>query len=119
MSILAEKTAQNVSSARWGDKVKCTATTAPWWPTQSVIAVCEVSVANAFTVLVHVCRSQKSGKVYSAMPSTKRGDKWLPVVTIDDPALREAIEAVAENAVRAAQVIAPAQHEDDADEMPF
>lgn len=78
----------------WAKKVRVMAVASPWWPTQSIELVCEVSIANVLTTLVHVGRS-KSGRLYVSAPSTKRGDSWTPIVQFLDPALAQAVEAAA------------------------
>lgn len=91
---------------RWTDRVRVVSVCAPWWSTSSVVGVAEVSVANTFTCLVHVARG-KNGRWFANMPSTKRGDEWVPTFTIDDADLGKAIADAAIAAVKAMTAAAP------------
>ena len=124
MSILAE-TQHKADAApnKWAGRVKVGAVVPPWWQTESVIGVAEVSVAGAFTCLVHVARG-RSGAWFANMPSAKRGDSWIPQFTIDDPDLEKEVARCAKVAVQAAQLTgsaATAQPDADPDsgDMPF
>jgi hypothetical protein len=120
MSILNGSTATATAPGKWAGRVKCTATTPPWWQTESVIGVAEVSVAGVFTVLAHVARG-RNGSVFVNMPSSKRGNEWVPQFTVDDPDLEREIARVAKAAVQAAALTGSAATAgaDDADESPF
>ena len=121
MSILAETTKAGASPSKWAGRVTCKGTCAPWWQTESVIGVAEVSVANVITMLVHVARG-RNGAWFANMPSSKRGDQWVPSFTIDDPDLEKEVARVAKVAVQAAQITgsaATAAPADDADDSPF
>ena len=119
--ILTETTKAQDTTNKWHGKVTAGAVVAAWWPTTATVAVVEVAVGDVLRLLVHVNRS-KSGKHYAAPPASKRGDSWLPHFEFADPSLGKEVERVAVAAVEAAllaKVGAPAQPEDDPDEMPF
>ena len=91
----------------WAAKVTVQSAAPAWWNTASVIGVAEVNVGGVFSLLVHVARSAKSGRIFATMPSTKKGDAWLPNVEIHDAQLREAVHNAAIAAVEAMQRAAP------------
>ena len=103
---------------RWAGKVRALGTCAPWWNTSSTVAVVEIAVGDVFTVLCHVNRG-KSGRLFANAPSARRGDSWVPAYDLVDGDLAKMVQAVAVQAAETFLATAPAQPEDDADEMPF
>ena len=99
MSILdkgkAASGAKTQAGNPWAERVRVVKLAEPWWPTNSIQAVAEVQVAGLLSCLVHVARSAKSGRLFVAMPSTRREGDWLPTLSFIDAALREAVEAAA------------------------
>ena len=119
------KTDAAAEGNRWAGRVRAGAIVPPWWSSNSIVAVAEVEIAGVLSLLVHVGRS-KSGKMFANLPSSKKGDEWIAMVEITDPALaaevqRCATHAVEEALLRAAPAVAGAAHvaEVDDDSMPF
>ena len=106
MSILGGNATKTGTGAvnPWAAKVTAGAVCPPWWTTASIIGVCEIDVAGVFSLLVHVARSAKSGRIFATLPSTKKGDDWIPSIAIHDAQLREAVHEAAIAAVMRAPV---------------
>lgn len=113
MSILNGTQAETPAANPWAGKVRVQGVCAPWWNTTAVAGVAEVQIAGVFSLLVHVTRSAKSGRLFASMPSTKRDGEWTPVITIDDAQLGKAITAAAVAAVQGWELENGAPAEDD------
>lgn len=95
----------------WAGRVRVLSACAPWWPTSSIVAVCECSVtgsngAGIFTALLNVARSQKSQRLFVSPHSTKKDDTWIPTLQFDNAELKQAIDAAC---IAAAQAVEYAQ----------
>ena len=120
MSLLAETTkTATTTPGKWAGRVRSLGCAPPWWASSATVAVCEVDVAGTFTALIMVNRSSKSGKLYAAPYSTKRGDQWVQTLEFTDQDLSRTVSAVAVDAAERFLATTPAQVEPDADEMPF
>lgn len=58
-------------------RVKAMGVVVPCWLTTAVVGVVEVSVAGVFSTIANVTRSQRNGRLFGAMPSTKKGGEWI------------------------------------------
>ena len=92
---------------RWAGRVHVVSVAPPWWHTDAVLGVAEVSVANTFTCLVHVARGKNGGRWFANMPSSKRDGEWVPTFTIDDTELGKLVADAAIGAVQAMTNTAP------------
>lgn len=96
---------------KWAGRVRCVSAVPVWWQSATTQGVAEVSIGpGLLTLLVHVNRSQKTGRYYASAPASKRGDEWIPDYVLEDGQLEKAVQAVAIAAVQALEVQAtPAQ----------
>lgn len=74
-------------AAKWAGKVTVGELTEPWWQTQAIQAVARVNVAGVLEFDAHVVRGN-AGKPFVAMPSSKHGETWEPVIVLADSELR-------------------------------
>ena len=95
MSLLNGSTQKTTEQGnKWAGRVHCLGAVPVWWQSATTIGVAEVDVAGVITLIVHINRSQKTGKLYCSAPATKKGEEWQHLYALE-PELDKAVSEAA------------------------